>query len=189
VTPTLCVHLVGHSFGARVVSYALKGMSAAATGPASPVKSLTLIQGAFSHFAFAPKLPHDQSRSGALAGMAVRVDGPILVTHSQHDLAVCDRYPQASIISREDAAAFDELRYRFGGMGADGAQAVDAEAVSFRPAGQGYPMAKGQFLNLNGDDLITRGNPPSGAHSDIFYEEIAWAVMLAAGVVNTGAAV
>jgi hypothetical protein len=148
------------------------------------VKSLTLLQGAFSHFAFADQLPHDQRRAGGLTNMAARVDGPILVTHSQHDLAVCERYPQASIVSRDDAAALDELRYRFGAFGADGAQEVQAAAASLRPAGQMYPLAKGKFLNLNGDDLITQGDPPSGAHSDIFYEEIAWAVLLASGVVT-----
>jgi pimeloyl-ACP methyl ester carboxylesterase len=121
-SPELRVHLVGHSFGARLVSFALKDLPDSFAGAASPVKSLTLIQGAFSHFAFAQELPHDLSRSGALAGMEARVDGPVVVTHSRHDLAVCDRYPQASIFPRDDSAAFgDALRYRFGGMGADGA--------------------------------------------------------------------
>lgn len=184
--PGLRVHLIGHSFGARVVSFTLKGLPDGLTGPASPVKSLALLQGAFSHFAFAQKLPHDESRSGGLSGMAARVDGPILVTHSRHDLAVCERYPQASLISRDDAAAFDELRFRFGAMGADGAQAVDAAAVRFGPVGEPYALEKGRFLNLNGDDLITKGGPPSGAHSDIFYEEIAWAVLLGSGVAGSG---
>jgi hypothetical protein len=176
------VHLIGHSFGARVVSFALKGLPAAFTGERSPVKSVTLIQGAFSHFAFASALPHDPNRSGALNQMASRVDGPILVTHSVHDLAVCQRYPQASFIARQDAADADDTRFRFGAMGADGAQAVEAVAVDFGPVGERYRFAKGRFLNLNGDELITRGDPPSGAHSDIFYPEIAWAVFHAAGV-------
>ncbi len=182
----LRVHLVGHSFGARVVSFSLKGLPASLTGPASPVKSLTLLQGAFSHFAFAKTLPHDVSRSGGLASMAARVDGPILVTHSRHDLAVTDRYPEASMVSRDDAAAVDELRFRFGAMGANGAQAVAAAARPFGPIGEAYSFEKGAFLNLNGDDLITRGGPPSGAHSDIFHEEIAWAVLLGSGVVAAG---
>jgi hypothetical protein len=71
-------------------------------------------------------------------------------------------------------------------MGADGAQAVDAAARVIGPVGEPYVFAKGKFLNLNGDDLITRGQPPSGAHSDIFYEEIAWAVLQGAGIVAAG---
>jgi hypothetical protein len=180
------MHLIGHSFGARVVSFSLKGLPPSFSGPGSPVKSLTLLQGAFSHFAFADTLPHDDGRSGGLKGMATRVDGPILVTHSRHDLAVSERYPQASLVTRDDAAAFDELRFRFGAMGADGAQAVEAGARSIGPIGEPYAFQKGKFLNLNGDDLITQGKPPSGAHSDIFYEEIAWAVLQASGLVTTG---
>jgi hypothetical protein len=42
--PSLRLHLIGHSFGARVVSYALAGMSQ--SGP-SPVKSITLLEGAY----------------------------------------------------------------------------------------------------------------------------------------------
>jgi len=86
--PDLRVHLVGHSFGARLVSYALSGLPAETLQPSSPVKSVLLLQGAFSHFAFADRLPHDPDRSGGLAGMAARVEGPLLVSHSRHDSAV-----------------------------------------------------------------------------------------------------
>ena len=48
-SPGTRIHLIGHSFGARLVSYALSGMHAASTGTPSPVKSLLLLQGAFSH--------------------------------------------------------------------------------------------------------------------------------------------
>jgi hypothetical protein len=39
---------------------------------------------------------------------------------------------------------------------------------------------------LNGDFLITKGDPPAGAHSDIFYDEIGWVVLLASKVIATG---
>jgi hypothetical protein len=71
-------------------------------------------------------------------------------------------------------------------MGADGAREVEAAEESFKAVGQPYRLLKGHFLNLNGDDLITKGGPPSGAHSDIFYDEIAWASLLASKVVTTG---
>jgi hypothetical protein len=180
----LRIHLIGHSFGARVVSFALKGLPARFVGEDFPVKSVTLLQGAFSHFAFANALPHDPQRSGALSAMADRVDGPLLVTHSVHDLAVCKRYPQASFIARQDAADAEAVRFRFGAMGADGAQGVEARAEPFGPVGRVYPLEKGKFLNMNGDELISRGEPPSGAHSDIFYPEIAWAVLQAAGIAD-----
>lgn len=79
------IHLIGHSFGARLVSYALAGLPATGT---SPVKSLTLIQGAFSHFAFAHSLPFDIDRHGGLSGLEARVDGPLLATFTAADRAV-----------------------------------------------------------------------------------------------------
>ena len=55
--PDLRVHLLGHSFGGRVVAFALAGLPPDALSSKSPVKSVALLQGAFSHFAFAPMLP------------------------------------------------------------------------------------------------------------------------------------
>ena len=178
----LRVHLVGHSFGCRVVSFALKGLPAGLDRTASPVKTLFLLQGAFSHFAFSDSLPHSPERSGALKGMATRVDGPLTVSFSQHDLAVCKRYPQASFVSRDDAANVEDAASRWGAMGSRGAQAVNATVEPFKTVGEHYGFAKGKFLNLDGDQLITRGGPPSGAHSDIIYPEIAWAVLEASGL-------
>jgi hypothetical protein len=60
------VNLMGHSFGARLVASALAGLPADQSGPASPVKSLVLIQGAFSHFALRPQLA-DGRRHGRRA--------------------------------------------------------------------------------------------------------------------------
>jgi hypothetical protein len=178
----LRIHLLGHSFGARVVSFALKGLPAGLDKARSPVKTLFLLQGAFSHFSFAGALPHDAERAGALKGMSSRVDGPLVVTCSVHDLAVGKRYPQASFISREDAADFNDAASRWGAMGSRGAQAVGATVLPFGPEGENYQFNKGRFFTLDGDQLITRGGPPSGAHSDIVYPEIAWAVMKASGV-------
>src|SRR6201998_2306368 len=79
------IHLMGHSFGARLVAYALAGLPASQTGSASPIKSLTLIQGAFSHFTFASSLMFDPSRAGGLAGDGSRVDGPLLAAVSAAD--------------------------------------------------------------------------------------------------------
>src|SRR5206468_5672338 len=160
-------HLIGHSFGARVVSFALAGLpvDAAAKSSASPVKSLALLQGAFSHFAFADSLPQDPKRSGALKGMATRVDGPIIVTHSKKDLAVGKYYPYASLAGRQDAADAADPLYQWGAMGHDGAQAVDASEDTLGKVGKTYPFAGGKFVNLDGNAIITTGDPPSGAHS------------------------
>jgi hypothetical protein len=179
--PGLRVHLLGHSFGARLVSFALAGLP---DPGASPVASLYLLQGAFSHFAFADALPTDPGRGGALKGMASRVGGPLLASFSVHDLAVGRLYPLASLSSRDDAAAAEDLLFRWGGIGHDGAQAVQAAEADLGPVGAAYPLQPGRFLNLNGNAIINRGGPPSGAHSDIFHPELVWAGLVAAGLVG-----
>jgi hypothetical protein len=179
--PELRVHLLGHSFGARLASFTLAGLPDPGAG-VSPVKSLLLIQGAFSHFAFADALPEDPGRGGALKGMASRVDGPLAATFSTHDLAVGKLYPLASLTSRDDSAAADDLLYRWGGMGHDGAQAVAANPVTLGPAGQAYELPAGSFTNFDGNAVISQGGPPSGAHSDIFHPEVVWAAVSVAGL-------
>jgi hypothetical protein len=177
--PEVRVHLIGHSFGARLVSFALAGLPAGD----SPVKSLYLLQGAFSHFAFADALPMDRARGGALKGMAARVDGPLAASFSVHDMAVGKLYPLASLSSRDDAAGLDDQLFRWGGIGHDGAQAVEATVATLGPVGTAYPFSPGRFVNLDGNGIITRGQPPSGAHSDIFHPELVWAGLAAAGLV------
>ena len=179
--PELRIHLLGHSFGARLVSFALAGLP---DGAGSPVKSLYLLQGAFSHFAFADALPMDRSRGGALKGMAARVDGPLVASFTVHDLAVGKLYPLAALSSRDDAAGLEDRLFRWGGIGHDGAQAVDATVAALGPVGTGYPFQKGRFVNLDGNAIINRGGPPSGAHSDIFHPELVWAGLAAAGLVR-----
>ena len=179
--PELRIHLLGHSFGARLVSFALAGLP---DGAGSPVKSLYLLQGAFSHFAFADALPMDRSRGGALKGMAARVDGPLVASFTVHDLAVGKLYPLAALSSRDDAAGLEDRLFRWGGIGHDGAQAVDAAVAALGPVGTGYPFQKGRFVNLDGNAIINRGGPPSGAHSDIFHPELVWAGLAAAGLVT-----
>jgi hypothetical protein len=179
---SLRIHLIGHSFGARLVSYTLSGLPAVPAGGTSPVKSLLLLQGAFSHFTFADSLPFDPQRKGDLAGMASRVDGPLLTTHSLKDLAVGKAYPAASIIARQDAAAAGDVVSRWGAMGNDGAQAVNAKGKPLSKPGTAYPFETGKWLNLDANQVIVKGGPPSGAHSDIVHPETAWAALAGAGI-------
>ena len=173
-------HLIGHSFGGRLVAYTLAGLPEIPAGKKSPVKSLLLLQAAFSHFAFADALPFDTRRAGELKGMAARVDGPLVSTHSLKDLAVGRAYPLASLLARQDAAAAQPDRW--GAFGNDGAQSVDAGSAFLSKPGTAYDLKPGHWLNLDGNRVIVNGGPPAGAHSDIVHPHTAWAALTAAGL-------
>lgn len=178
------IHLIGHSFGARLVSYTLAGLPAGQTGSASPVKSLTLIQGAFSHFTFASSLMFDPSRAGALVGDGSQVDGPLLATFSAADRAVGWWYPAASMLAGQDSESASDLVYRWGGMGHDGyQQAPSPTTVALAPQGKPYGFKSGCFYSLDANAVICANQSPfSGAHSDIQHPEVLWAVVAAAGL-------
>jgi hypothetical protein len=180
------IHLMGHSFGARLVAYTLAGLPGTAKGAASPVKSLTLIQGAFSHFTFASALPFDAGRAGGLAGFGDRVDGPLLATFTAADRAVGRWYPAASMLARQDAEAASDLVYRWGAMGHDGYQQNPAATVEpLLAPGKPYDFASGAFYALDANAVIKADQSPiSGAHSDIRHPEVLWAVVSAAKPAN-----
>jgi hypothetical protein len=180
------IHLMGHSFGARLVSYSLAGLRDDQTGAASPVKSLTLIQGAFSHFTFGSALLVDPSRSGALAGDGNRVDGPLLATFSSADRAVGWWYPAASMLANQDSESAADLTYRWGAMGHDGYQQNPTPAtMTLAPAGKPYDFEPATFYELDANAIVRNSlSTFSGAHSDIRHPEILWAVVSAAGLAH-----
>lgn len=179
----LRVHLAGHSFGARLVSFALAGLPDSAVGPASPVKSLFLIQGAFSHFSFAKPTPSRAVKQGALSGRVNRVDGPLASTFSAADRAVGWWYPTASMLAHQNAESLDDLTYEWGGMGHDGFQQVPAGTKTpLAEQGHQYGFQAGHFYLLDANSVIRANQSPfSGAHSDIQHPEVVWAWNAAAG--------
>jgi hypothetical protein len=165
-SPAVRVHLIGHSFGARLVSFALSGISAPAD---SPVASLLLVQGAFSHWSFAHAQDNPFGSAGALNTFADRVHGPLVATFSVYDWAVGVWYPKASFLAQQDAQAV--VAGRWGGMGADGYQAVNPSENRTMPASGGtdYGFTAGTFYRVNAANVINnvQNESFSGAHSDI----------------------
>ena len=165
-SPGVRVHLIGHSFGARLVSFALSGVG----GPASsPVASLLLLQGAFSHWSFAHAQDNPFGSPGALNTFADRVHGPLVATFTVFDWAVGVWYPKASFLAQQDTEAV--VAGRWGGMGADGYQAVSPSENREMTAsgGMDYGFTAGTFYRVNAAQVInkTDGQPFAGAHSDI----------------------
>ena len=74
--------------------------------------------------------------------------------------------------------------FRWGGIGHDGAQAVDATVATLGPVGTGYPFSRGRFVPRRQRRRQPRG-PPAGAHSDVFHPELVWAGLAAAGLVSS----
>ncbi len=179
-SPGTRVHLIGHSFGARLVSFALAGISAPA---ASPVGSLTLVQGAFSHWSFAGPAGNPFGAPGSLNGTGGRVHGPLAATFTSYDWAVGVWYPKASFLSGENESG-DEPGDPWGGMGSDGFQPEGAAATVTMPASGGlaYAFTPGRFYRVDANSVInnTAGDLFSGAHSDIKKPPVAQLIVAAA---------
>ncbi len=162
--PRLRLHLVGHSFGARLVT-------AATDGPVDKSiifpESLTLLQAAFSHNGFAHF--YDGHHDGLFRGVITnhKVKGPVNITCSKQDTACGVAYPIASRLSGDMAAALGDANDIFGALGRNGAQKTpEADTVLLERSPSVYTFKQGRPLNLNGDAVIT-------SHMDICRDEIA----------------
>ncbi|OKJ53569.1 serine-threonine protein kinase [Streptomyces sp. CB02009] len=173
--PRVRVHLVGHSMGARLVAYALRGLPSGAR----PVASVTLLQGAFSHYAFATRLPHDPGRAGALRDLQNRVRGPVVACYSRHDTALGVFYPLASRLAGDSASLTRAAGLlgsddpRWAAIGHDGVHAVPGTVV--RPLAavlrDGVPASG--CVSVDTADVVR-------SHSDICRAELARVVVSAA---------
>jgi hypothetical protein len=169
---TIRFHLVGHSFGARVVTVATSG------APRLGVQTLTLLQGAYSHYGMATN--YDNKGTNGLFRDVIaeqRVAGPILITHSVHDLPVGIAYAIASRIAGQIGAGLGGPKDPFGGLGRNGAQKTDGSLfLKLLPSGSTYSLKSHVANNLNGDTVID-------GHSDICKPEIASALLCAVDTV------
>jgi hypothetical protein len=184
------VHLVGHSFGAKLVtSMVLGGVTPA---------SLTLLLGAFSAFAFAAEIP-GLGRPGFYHRVLAerRVSGPIVVLHSEHDTALATLYraiagsgeigrgPRLAPNSKRGSAARQVevvLKSALGAVGARGVAAPGFDLLEAQRSGlPGHPI-----VNIDGSRVVRDKDPLVGAHRDIYHFEVARLVLLAAGLLAGG---
>lgn len=171
-TPNVKVHLIGHSFGARVVTAAAHAIGG---DPATRPASMSLLQAAFSHNAFATKF--DGKRDGFFRGLVSgkKVAGAIVITHTKNDRAVGTAYPIASKLARQDAAALGDENDRFGGLGRNGAIGKftpEAQAGTLQGVGASYAFSAGKLFNLEASAFIKD-------HGDVAGKEVAAAVLSA----------
>lgn len=143
------IHLVGHSFGGRLVT------AAANACPAGSLATLTLLQAAFPHDGFAGSF-----RRVVAEGV---VTGPILVTHSARDAAVDLAFAIASRIADAESGSY-------GAIGRHGARrTAEAVAAELLPVNGTYRWRPGVPHNLLADRFV-RG------HTDVCGPQIAYAL-------------
>lgn len=168
--PDLRIHLVGHSFGGRLVA------SVASQG--SPqFRSLTLLQAAFSHYGFSSSVPAIGGKPGFFRPGLAAVSGPVLVTHTVNDTAVGVAYAVASRTANQIAAGVAGAASNlvggpndpYGGIGRNGAQ-LTPESVQEKllAAGSAYDLKPGKVHNLQADAFIKD-------HGDVRGPQVTWA--------------
>lgn len=183
-TPRLRIHLVGHSFGGRLVTAAANALNGSAAPSPEYVDSMFLLEAAYSHNGLAQNWDGSGS-DGAFRSIisSVKVKGPILISHSAHDLPVGIAYPIASRLRGQVAnALIGGPNDIYGGMGRNGAQHTPEvlEDAPLAPAAgtAAYPAVPDRpcwILNVCGD-----GPPPAptiAGHGDVAKPELA-AVLL-----------
>lgn len=162
------VHLLGHSYGCKVV------MTAASVLPdgARLVESALLLQPAISQYAFSESVP-DRAVPGGFARNLTRIRHPVMATFSEHDDAL-HRLFHLSVRRHDDLG---ELQYaaegtpsRYAALGGYGPQSTAAAFVEpLHHAGVVYDLSRpARVIGLNGAWAIK-------GHGDIVSEPICWA--------------
>ena len=164
------IRVVGHNFGDRVVT------AASMASPTDKLQTMSLLQTAFSHNGFS------RSMNGFFRKVVDnrRIKGPILVTYTPNDRAVGIAYPTASRLSGTVASAFGDKDDKFGGLGRNGAQKMEAREVvqgvdRLLAVGGSYAWEPDCFHNLESSKYIVY--PKAGdAHGFVSGKEATWAI-------------
>jgi hypothetical protein len=167
--PAIRLHLIGHSFGARAITSATQGPQVL------KIASMTLLEAAFSHYAFSQGYDDDPQHIGYFRDVITsgRVRGPILISHSKRDVPVSIAYAIVSRISNTVASALGDATDPYGGLGANGAQKTnEAHDLTLLEETDKYAFSSGAIFNLNGDTIIQN-------HSDIAEPQVAYALLSA----------
>ena len=170
------LHLVGHSMGAIVCTLACKKLVEA--GSDFKPSSLTLLQGAFTHYGFGKDVNVKGITDGPYRVIVEKdaVAGPIAVTFSENDDALHVLYAIAQRLAGDIVRPLfiGDKNDPYGAIGANGSQKTpEAEEIALDTSPKVYPFAKGSVYSLNGKRAIQN-------HGDVRNEAIAAALLSAA---------
>ncbi len=171
--PALRLHLCWHSFGGRLVAAVLAFRSPPADA-AQGIRSVTLLQAAFSHNGFGQKYDGNHDGLFRVGFDGQRLNGPIVITHTEQDKAVGLAYPIASRLRQQVASGIGDANDPYGAIGRNGAlfakAEVDPAATKLLPVGSAYPKFQPKRIyNLYGGTFIT-------GHSAVRGPEVAQAL-------------
>jgi pimeloyl-ACP methyl ester carboxylesterase len=174
-SPSIKSHLVGHSYGCKVV------LSAIASAPplaAGAVTSVLLLQPAVNFWCFAGNVA-GEGFAGGYHRVAAAVKQPLLSTFSSHDFALRRTFHlvltrRADLGEVKVAGLIEPDRYgALGGWGPRGCPPPLGQVVPMPAAGAAYPaLAPGgpHVIALDGEHTI-------GSHGDVVTAHTAWALL------------
>jgi len=159
------LHLIGHSFGARLVTATADALH----GPGQ-VGSVSLLQAAFSHNAFAKDFDGNPGGYRRLVDEH-RVAGPLIITHTRNDKAVGIAYAIASSVAGQTSSDVGDKNSPYGGLGSNGAQHTsEATQLTLLGEHEAYQFTPGVIHNLLADQFVT-------GHGDVHNVAVANAVL------------
>jgi pimeloyl-ACP methyl ester carboxylesterase len=169
--PEARIHLVGHSYGGKVVLSAL----CAPPDPGPRVESVLLLQPAMSCYCFATAVPGTE-RPGGYTAALVRSREPIVTTFSKHDVPLTSFFHLGARRRKDlgEAVIAGVPPSRYAALGGFGPQGRDADTLvvqpSAPPALYGFAQSGKRIVAIQADSVI-RG------HGDVVSPATAWALL------------
>lgn len=160
-------HLVGHSYGAKVVLSALCN----GPGPSRDVDSILLLQPALSAYAFTDSF---EGHRGGYRDALDRVRQPIIATRSGHDSPLTKFFHFA--VRRDSDVAEAKIAgavSAFAALGGYGPQLVPGgvEDLPMPDVGEDYPLSTAhRVIAVDGTEFISE-------HGDVESDQTAWALL------------
>jgi hypothetical protein len=162
-------HMIGHSYGGKVV------LSAICAGGDLPrkVRSVLLLQPAVSHLCFADQVP-GTNRSGGYRKALDRVEQPIFSTFSANDVPLTKLFHfalrRADDLGEERIAAGSEPPSLYAALGGFGPRRAGERLVDIMNVNQPYQLTGGTRI------YGIRGTRTIAGHGDISNESTWWAL-------------
>ena len=164
------VHLIGHSYGAKVVLSALCHLQQPCT-----VSSVLLLQPAISYLSFGENVD-GKGTSGGYREALKRVKRPIFSTFSRHDAELTKLFHLAvrrdSDLGEQKIAGIPPSKFAaLGGFGPGGTQAGESRTLAMPDAPEKYQLEGARIVGIDGSDGKITG------HGDVSNRFTEWALV------------